>query len=76
MSHLNFQSWLGAESVTRFRPLSWLIIHSVPLLDETHTGGLAWTLSTQTAIAHNPHILLGTEDSQVLRSFPWKALDR
>lgn len=44
MSHLDFQSWQGTESVTRFGPLSWLVIHSVPLLDEVYTGVLARAL--------------------------------
>lgn len=37
--------------------------------------GLLSVHITQTAIARNPRILLGTEDSQFLGSFPWKALD-
>lgn len=37
--------------------------------------GLSSVYITQTAIARNPLILLGTEDSQFLGSFPWKALD-
>lgn len=73
MSHLDFQSWLGPESVTRFGPLSWLIIHSVPLLDEVYTGGLARALvgayhtdSHCTQPSHSP----GDRGQPIPRIFP------